>query len=542
MKTYWNQNEFQMVSQLVSPVAVKDQHEVRYAEKVLITKEPCLSFSLDDMTGLREPGAYIVLDFGKEVCGGIRLITRIVDSGSATLRITLGESVAEACSDIGQKNATNHHSPRDFTALISNLSDLTFGQSGFRFARIELISGAGVWFRSVYAVNNLPWIEKEGTLTTDDELLNQIFDTAAYTLKLCCQNGYIWDGIKRDRLVWCGDLHPEIISSMYILGDNANVRNSLRILRKETKDGEWINRIPSYCAWWVVNLCDYCSFSGNEEFFQEGKQFARDILEKFDRETAEDGTIDFKTDSTNNPFFLDWPTAHTEDARIGTAVLIRYAAQKFLKFEECDAAARLVQKLRNYLDMPCKHKCVRAFQILAGRRHADDAAFLEAGGAKGISTFMAYYIFKANVIAGGKKSLEILKDYYGGMLQRGATTFWEDFNIEWLEGSGRIDEIPAEGVRDIHGDYGAFCYSGLRHSLCHGWSSGVLAFIVEEILGLRLADGGKTAYITPDMAGLKDMDASIPVSGGMLHIAIHDGEVKVDAPAEIQVILQSKNG
>ena len=537
MKTYWNGNEFQMVSQLVSPVAVKAEHEVRYPERILLEKEPCQSFSVDDMVGLREPGAYIVLDFGKEVCGGIRLITRIVDSGSATLRITLGESVTEACSNIGEKNATNHHSPRDFTALISNLSDLTFGQSGFRFARIELVSGSGVWFRSVYAVNNLPWIANEGKLTTDDQLVNQIFDTAAYTLKLCCQNGYIWDGIKRDRLVWCGDLHPEIVSSMYIMGDNANVRNSLSILRRETKEGEWINRIPSYCAWWVINLCDYCSFSGNMEFFQEGKQFARDILERFDRETAEDGAIDFKTDSTNNPFFLDWPTAQTEDAKIGTAVLIRYAAQKFLVFEECEAATRLVHKLRNYLDMPCKHKCVRAFQILAGRRHADDAAFLEAGGAKGISTFMAYYIFKANVIAGGKKSLEILKEYFGSMLERGATTFWEDFNVEWLEGSGRIDEFPAEGVRDIHGDYGAFCYSGLRHSLCHGWSSGVLAFLVEEILGLRLADGGKTAYIVPDMAGLKDMDASIPVSGGMLHIAIHNGEVKVDAPEGIRVCL-----
>lgn len=535
MKTYWNQNEFQMVSQLVSPVAVKDQHQVKNAEKVLIVKEPCLTFSLDDMIGLREPGAYIVLDFGKEVCGGIRLLTRIVDSGQATLRITLGESVTEACSSVGEKNATNHHSPRDFTALISNLSDLTFGQSGFRFARIELISGAGVWFRSVYAVNNLPWIENEGTLTTNDPLLNKIFETAAYTLKLCCQNGYIWDGIKRDRLVWCGDLHPEIISSMYLMGDNENVKNSLRILRRETKDGEWINRIPSYCAWWVINLCDYCSLSGNWEFFHGEKSFARDILSRFDKDITEDGTMAFNTDSTNNPFFLDWPTAHTEDARIGTAVLIYYAAQKFLGAEACEAATRLVRKLKNYLDMPCTHKCVRAFQILAGRRHPDDAEFLQAGGAKGISTFMAYYIFKANVLAGGKKTLDILKEYYGGMLSRGATTFWEDFNVDWLEGSDRIDEFPAEGVRDIHGDYGAFCYNGLRHSLCHGWSSGVLAFIVEEILGLRLADGGRTAYIAPDLSELKEMDASIPVSGGILRIAIHNGNVKVDAPEGIHV-------
>ena len=68
------------------------------------------------------------------------------------------------------------------------------------------------------------------------------------------------------------------------------------------------------------------------------------------------------------------------------------------------------------------------------------------------------------------------------MLSRGATTFWEDFDVAWLEGSGRIDEFPEKGQKDIHGDFGAFCHIGFRHSLCHGWASGVLAFIIEQML------------------------------------------------------------
>ena len=51
-------------------------------------------------------GAYVVLDFGKELCGSIRFITRLVVGGLATFRITLGESMTEACSCIGEKNAT----------------------------------------------------------------------------------------------------------------------------------------------------------------------------------------------------------------------------------------------------------------------------------------------------------------------------------------------------------------------------------------------------------------------------------------------------
>jgi len=74
-----------------------------------------------------------------------------------------------------------------------------------------------------------------------------------------------------------------------------------------------------------------------------------------------------------------------------------------------------------------------------------------------------------------------MKEYYGAMLDRGATTFFEDFDMDWLEGSGRIDELPAEGEKDLHGDYGSFCYVGFRHSFCHGWSAGVIMFIEEYV-------------------------------------------------------------
>jgi len=48
-----------------------------------------------------------------------------------------------------------------------------------------------------------------------------------------------------------------------------------------------------------------------------------------------------------------------------------------------------------------------------------------------------------------------------------------------LEGSGSIDKIDPT-KKDIHGDYGAHCYVGFRHSLCHGWSAGVAKFIKEH--------------------------------------------------------------
>ena len=110
----------------------------------------------------------------------------------------------------------------------------------------------------------------------------------------------------------------------------------------------------------------------------------------------------------------------------------------------------------------------------------EDKSLLVKDGAKGMSTFMSYYILKAIASFDKAKAVEMMKEYYGGMLLKGATTFWEDFDIEWAKDSSSIDRFPKVGEKDIHGDFGGYCYKGFRHSLCHGWSAGILQFIKEE--------------------------------------------------------------
>lgn len=523
MTEHWKE-DFSVVKENMIPTAIKEMQGIKNGEALLIKRHTAVSFKKDGCVEFTENGAYLVLDFGKELCGGIRIVTRSAKN-LTTFRITLGESYAEACTNVGDKNAGNDHSPRDFEAKVPFMSDLTFGQSGFRFARIELLSDGPVLVKNIYAVNTLPYFENEAVIKTSDEELNKILDTAAYTLKLNLQNGYILDGIKRDRLVWCGDLHQEILNSIYLFGDNKNVTNSLSFLREETPAAEWMNTIPSYSAWWVINLCDYCQMTGNDTYFEENKGYAEAILEHFDACIDADGTMHLGEGS--NAFFLDWPTKGTEDAVPGTAAIIILAAKKYLQKEENAVCHSLIQKLAKYLDDDCNSKQTRAFQILAGRNAEGESAFLENGGAEGFSTFMAYYILKADAMAGGENMLPIIKQYFGAMLSRGATTFWEDFHMDWLKGSGRIDELPKEGERDIHGDYGAFCYEGFRHSLCHGWASGVLAFFIENVIGLKLRDGGEHYEVHPDTMGLQEIYAKIPTVKGWLEITVRENDVCV---------------
>ena len=42
----------------------------------------------------------------------------------------------------------------------------------------------------------------------------------------------------------------------------------------------------------------------------------------------------------------------------------------------------------------------------------------------------------------------------GKMIDLGATTFWENFDITWAENAAPIDELVPEEKKDIHADYG----------------------------------------------------------------------------------------
>ncbi len=512
-----------MKTTLILPQKIVMAEKVERTEELLREKPACVSLcgALAENAATICPGGFLVLDFGKEISGGAKLITVNATPGTR-LRLSFGESLTEAVTPLGVKNAGNDHSPRDLTVAVSNLSDLEFGQTGFRFLRIQPLEEAQITLQGVFAVSRLADFPHKGFIHTSDDALNRILKTAADTMHMNCQSGYIWDGVKRDRLVWCGDLHPEIRTATYLFGDIENIPRSLEFLRMDTRKGAWVNNIPTYSAWWVVNLCDYADLSGNEEFFVQHTDYAEEILTQLNRCVAENGDMHF-TDA-GMEFFLDWPSYETPDAVVGTAALLVFAAKKFLGRRENAAAAELCQKLRRYLEAPVQAKQIRAFQVLAGGDPANAPQQLEKNGARGFSTFMSYYILLADALAGGQQTLELTKSYFGGMLSRGATSFWEDFDLDWLENSGRIDALPQPGEKDLHGDYGNYCYTGFRHSLCHGWSSGVYAFFVEYILGVQLKNG-RLVTIEPHPMGLRTIEAEIPTRDGMLQVRIDGGAV-----------------
>src|SRR5690606_3174801 len=63
-----------------------------------------------------ETKSSILLDFGKELQGGLEIVTGMWSPGNTprNIRVRYGESASEAMAEIGEKGATNDHAIRDF--------------------------------------------------------------------------------------------------------------------------------------------------------------------------------------------------------------------------------------------------------------------------------------------------------------------------------------------------------------------------------------------------------------------------------------------
>jgi hypothetical protein len=73
---------------------------------------------------------------------------------------------------------------------------------------------------------------------------------------------------------------------------------------------------------------------------------------------------------------------------------------------------------------------------------------LNVDGPKGISTFYGFYVLQALAKSGDTDTaLDFIRTYWGAMLDLGATTFWEDFNLDWIPNAARIDELVPPGKK-----------------------------------------------------------------------------------------------
>lgn len=421
-----------------------------------------------------ESGSYIILDFGKEMRGGIRILCR--ESDLAPIHIRFGESIGECCADLSdtEKNATNDHALRDIEISLPNWSDTPIGDTGFRFVRLDFNGNCKI--KSIVCNNII--LSKRAIFTyRGDPEIEKIFKTAKRTVDLCASSGYIWDGIKRDRLMWTGDLAPQVLALTTLYGRTKEVERSIDFARTQAPLPNWMNTFPTYSMWWIIMLKDYYELTGAKEFTEKQMDYLEGLVSLISQGVSSDGTLNYRG------YFVDWPRRGSSDEKDGARAINIMATNSAIflldKFDRNTdvAKAHLLRLLKQ--EIRPTSKAVTALKYLAlGKLSESEQKILLTGGTQGMSTFMACYILKAVSAFDRGLAISMLKEYYGGMLSLGATTFWEEFEPEQSEGTP-IDKLPTPGVPDCHGDFGKHCYVGFRRSLCHGWSAGIIANIKE---------------------------------------------------------------
>jgi len=474
-----------------------------------------------------KPLAAILLDFGIELHGSVTISTLEMQKQAAPIRIRvrLGESAMEAMAEMQFKNAGNHHSTRDKVIELSATGKTTFGPSGFRFVRIDNVtSNETVVLNGVRAILRMQNVQTLGSFRCSDERLNRIWEVGAYTVKLCMQE-CLMDGIKRDRAPWLGDMAPEVCTINSAFGFNDVVTHSIDGMRRGTPMDKWMNGIPSYSMWWVLIQEEMWMHHGDRAYLEEQHAYLAELLKKFA------GLVDEKgQEKIDGWAFIDWPTSPNKKAvdagMHALLVLTLESGGRMMSALNNEATAKVcaaaVTRLRQIVPEANGSKAVAALLSLAGLGDSKQISndILKAGGAKGLSTFYGLFILQALTKTGDiETALDFTSTYWGAMLDFGATTFWEDFNIEWTENAGRIDELTPPGKKDIHGDFGGFCYVGYRHSLCHGWSSGPTPWLSRTVLGITPATPGFTRVrIVPQLGTLKWAEGSYPTPLGLIQV------------------------
>ena len=512
-----------------------------------------------------EDRASIILDFGHEIHGGLKLvISSCAPLVTPQVRLRFGESVSETCSelnssksvaetgsksevDLKSNTATNDHAIRDMVLTVPFYGQMEVGNTGYRFVRFDLLTpGQTINLKEATAILRYRDIPYLGTFRCSDQRLNDIWMTGAYTVHLNMQE-YIWDGIKRDRLVWLGDMHPETSTIGNVFGDEESFYASMDLACQQYPLPAWINGMSAYSLWYLIIQYDWYMRFGHKEYLEKHRDYILGLVDLIDK------CIDAQGNDAMGAHFLDWPSStNSEGVDAGYHALLVWAMQdaqrmSILLGDEARAqkCREVEDRLRRKVVNPNGLKQAASLMAIAGLMDPAKACrdYVSVGGPKGFSTFYGYYMLEALAMDGRyEEAMDIISQYWGGMLDMGATTFWEDFDLEWTRNAGRIDDFVPEGKKDIHGDFGAYCYPGFRHSFCHGWASGPTAWMSTHVLGVEILEAGcKRVRITPHLGRLQWAEGTFPTPYGQISIRHErraDGSVKssIKAPKGVKVV------
>lgn len=373
----------------------------------------------------------------------------------------------------------------------------------------------------------LPLVYK-GRFSSSNEKLNRIWDVAAYTLHLNTREFFL-DGIKRDRWVWSGDAYQSFLMNDYLFFDEDVARRTLFALRGKDPVQTHINTILDYSFYWFNGIYDHFLYTGDTSFVQQIYPRMQTLMDFCLNRRNNNGMVE---GLPGDWVFIDWAPMEKEGENSFEQVLFARSLDAMALCAgvagDLTAAKRyqalatdLKQKtfsifwdeqqhalVNNRKDGQLNRQVTRYANMFAMMYGYLDAAkiqdvkqhvLLNRQVQKITTPYMRFYELAALCQIGEHNYvLKEMLDYWGGMLDLGATSFWEQFD-------------PAEKGREHLAMYGR----PYGRSLCHAWGASPLYLLGKYFLGVEPTSGGyKTHSIAPHLGGLQWMEGKVPIAGG----------------------------
>ncbi|KAI5197091.1 glycoside hydrolase family 78 protein [Aureobasidium subglaciale EXF-2481] len=440
-------------------------------------------------------GEQFVLDFGIHVVGSVsmHLDAHLAHMDApCRLRLTYGESPLDVTMDMQGVETTISSSwlPDEVINIDNTPSTVRISRrQAFRYLRVEILATSPKYKVSFLNVECLCVSSVSQDLEIEipkfkTDLLKSIDQVSMFTLRDCMQEVFE-DGPRRDRRLWIGDLRLQALANYATFKDCDLVKRCLyqfaAVARADGSVPACIFHVPKlspstdyivdYDALFAATVEDYVVASGDLE---TGKQLWPTVLGCLKRPLAhvDSDTGMFDCLRAQGFKFLDWQKGLDRNA--GCHGLLLYCLKS-------------VNRLANLLGDPAPYEAevkkmtnaVAGFldaegNVVSGsqsQRSFASVAWLTLSGAlpeqvaraallntlidpqaiRPLTPYLWHHVCDALASVGCyEECMGLITEYWGGMLEAGADTFWEAFDP---------DNARASPYGDVR-----------NNSFCHAWS------------------------------------------------------------------------
>lgn len=368
-----------------------------------------------------------------------------------------------------------------------------------RYVMIEVLAQSSFDFRvediTLEAVTSASG-EAPALADGTDPMIRRIYDTGLKTLSECMQTVYE-DGPKRDQRLWIGDLYLESLANACSFGNHALTRRCLYLLAALADEDGWLHatvyeypqpepqynqHTMDYSLLYGVALLEYLKATGDMTTARElwpvvarqieiARTYLKDYLydmqkqpqwwlvfdwkDDLDRHASVQGLMTF---AVERGWELAQMVGRERDVRDWPDLVKRMRRASRRAFYDADAGVVVSgpQRQVSYLS--------QVWMILSGTlspkegARAMTAVLNDPTACRPGSPYAYHYVIEALIACGMRdEAREQLLEYWGGMVGRGADTFWEVYD-------------PMDDCKSPYGFYPV-------NSYCHAWSCTPVYFI-----------------------------------------------------------------